>query len=138
FSSGSGLNGNSGQANYGAAKAGVAGLTRVVARDLGRYGVTCNAIAPGAATRMTAQAAEQRAALAARTGGDANANRPAAAGARDPELVAPMAAYLASDAAWNVNGQVFYVSGGTVALAWHPVPKKTIYKDGRWTLEELE
>src|SRR3990170_625529 len=50
FSSTSGLVGNAGQANYGAAKAGVAGLTRVVARDLGRYGVTCNGIAPGAAT----------------------------------------------------------------------------------------
>ena len=55
FSSISGLRGNSGQANYGAAKAGIAGLTRVVARDLGRYGVTCNCIAPGAFTRMAAQ-----------------------------------------------------------------------------------
>ncbi|MBI2761961.1 MAG: SDR family NAD(P)-dependent oxidoreductase, partial [Chloroflexi bacterium] len=54
FSSISGLRGNPGQANYGAAKAGIAGLTRVVARDLGRYGVTCNAISPGASTRMTA------------------------------------------------------------------------------------
>ena len=54
FSSISGLEGASGQANYGAAKAGIAGFTRVVARDLGRYGVTCNAISPGAATRMTA------------------------------------------------------------------------------------
>src|SRR5688572_11381598 len=54
FSSVSGLQGNSGQANYGAAKAGVAGLTRVAARDLGRYGVTVNCIAPGAATRLTA------------------------------------------------------------------------------------
>jgi len=54
YSSVSGLGGNSGQANYGAAKAGVAGLTRVVARDLGRYGVTCNCIAPGASTRLTA------------------------------------------------------------------------------------
>ena len=53
FSSVSGLQGNPGQANYGAAKAGVAGLTRVVARDLGRYGVTCNTIAPGAMTRLT-------------------------------------------------------------------------------------
>ncbi|MEX0749256.1 MAG: SDR family NAD(P)-dependent oxidoreductase, partial [Dehalococcoidia bacterium] len=52
FSSGSGLIGNPGQANYGAAKSGVAGFTRVVAKDLGRYGVTCNAIAPAAATRM--------------------------------------------------------------------------------------
>jgi len=54
YSSVSGLQGNSGQANYGAAKAGVAGLTRVAARDLGRYGVTVNCIAPGASTRLTA------------------------------------------------------------------------------------
>ena len=52
MSSTSGLIGNSGQANYGAAKAGIAGFTRVIARDLGRYGVTCNYIAPGAGTRM--------------------------------------------------------------------------------------
>ncbi len=54
FTSGSGLRGSSGQANYGAAKAGIAGFTRVIARDLGRYGVTCNSISPGAQTRMTA------------------------------------------------------------------------------------
>src|SRR4030067_1011978 len=54
FSSLAGLRGISGQSNYGAAKAGIAGLTRVVARDLGRYGVTCNAIAPRAQTRLTA------------------------------------------------------------------------------------
>ena len=53
FSSTSGLYGNSGQANYGAAKDGIAGFTRVVARDMGRYGVTANSIAPSAATRMT-------------------------------------------------------------------------------------
>src|SRR5574341_1403931 len=54
FSSESGLFGNAGQANYGAAKSGIAGFTRVVARDMGRYGVTCNAIAPRAWTRLTA------------------------------------------------------------------------------------
>ena len=54
FSSISGLAGGTGQANYGSSKAGIAGLTRTIARDLGRYGVTCNAIAPGAQTRMTA------------------------------------------------------------------------------------
>ena len=60
FSSESGLWGNAGQANYGAAKSGIAGLTRVVARDLGRYGVTCNAIAPRAATRLTATIPQNR------------------------------------------------------------------------------
>src|SRR4030066_95657 len=60
FSSESGLVGNPGQANYGAAKSGIAGFTRVIARDLGRYGVTCNAIAPAAITRMTASVPQQR------------------------------------------------------------------------------
>src|SRR3972149_5463175 len=68
FSSGSGLNGNPGQANYGAAKAGIAGFPRVVARDLGRYGVTCNAISPGAATRMTATVSDSSRDLRARAG----------------------------------------------------------------------
>ncbi|HXH20838.1 MAG TPA: SDR family NAD(P)-dependent oxidoreductase, partial [Dehalococcoidia bacterium] len=68
FSSTSGLIGNAGQANYGAAKAGVAGLTRVVARDLGRYGVTCNAIAPVAATRLTATVPAAARDLRARAG----------------------------------------------------------------------
>ena len=68
FSSISGLRGNSGQANYGAAKAGIAGVTRVVARDLGRYGVTTNCIAPGAMTRMVAQVPESARQLRAARG----------------------------------------------------------------------
>ena len=68
FSSISGLRGISGQSNYGAAKAGIAGLTRVVARDLGRYGVTCNAIAPGAQTRMTATVPDSARQLRAQRG----------------------------------------------------------------------
>ena len=59
FSSTSGLYGNSGQANYGAAKDGIAGFTRVVARDMGRYGVTANAISPSASTRMTVSVPEE-------------------------------------------------------------------------------
>src|SRR5439155_19525901 len=68
FTSVSGLTGNAGQANYGAAKSGIAGLTRVVARDLGRYGVTCNAIAPSAATRMTQSVPDSARDLRARAG----------------------------------------------------------------------
>jgi hypothetical protein len=48
-----------------------------------------------------------------------------------------MAAYLASDDAWNINGQIFHVAGGTVGLAWHPVPMRTIWKPAMWTLDEL-
>jgi NAD(P)-dependent dehydrogenase (short-subunit alcohol dehydrogenase family) len=140
FSSGAGLFGNPGQANYGAAKSGIAGFTRVVAKDLGRYGVTCNAIAPGAATRMTTTVTETARDLRSRAGVATPAGpRPAASAPtmRDPEYVAPMAASLASDDAWNINGQIFHVAGGTVGVAHHPTPMRTLWKPGMWTLDEL-
>ncbi|HEY8489584.1 MAG TPA: SDR family oxidoreductase [Dehalococcoidia bacterium] len=138
FSSASGLTGNPGQANYGAAKSGIAGFTRVVARDLGRYGVTCNAISPGAATRMTATVSDRARELRERAGiGAPGAQRPAGLSMRDPEMVAPMVAYLCTDEAWNINGQIFAVSGGTISLLNHPLPFRTIYKNGRWTVDEL-
>jgi hypothetical protein len=139
FSSGSGLNGNPGQANYGAAKAGIAGFTRVVARDLGRYGVTCNAISPGAATRMTQSVPETSRQLRARAGiqGAAAPSRGAVPAMREPEYVAPMTVYLCTDEAWNINGKIFAVSGGTVALLQEEVPQRTIIKDGMWSVDEL-
>ncbi|HXK32647.1 MAG TPA: SDR family oxidoreductase, partial [Dehalococcoidia bacterium] len=144
FSSTSGIIGNPGQANYGAAKSGIAGFTRVVARDLGRYGVTCNAIAPGAATRLTQTVPDSARELRARAGisgaaGPAGQQRqaPPPPALRDPEMIAPMVAYLASDDAWNINGQIFHVAGGTVGLAWHPTPMRTIWKPDMWTLDEL-
>jgi NAD(P)-dependent dehydrogenase (short-subunit alcohol dehydrogenase family) len=131
MSSTSGLYGNAGQANYGAAKDGIAGLTRVVSRDLGRYGVTVNAIAPAAATRMLAT-------IPGRAAGAGE--RPRAALPRpslDPEDVAPFVVYLATDAAANINGQIFAVMGGTVSLLNYPAPVKTIAKAGRWRPEEI-
>ena len=132
FSSESGLWGNAGQANYGAAKSGVAGLTRVVARDLGRYGVTCNAIAPRAWTRLTATIPQQRR-------GSEPTDAPEAGRLEQlaPDFVAPMTCYLASYHAWNVNGQIFLVYAGTVALLAHPLPSRSIFKRGMWTLDEL-
>jgi NAD(P)-dependent dehydrogenase (short-subunit alcohol dehydrogenase family) len=141
FSSSSGLIGNAGQANYGAAKVGIAGLTRVIAKDLGRYGVTCNAIAPGAATRMTQSVSDQARELRSRAGiaASGSATLPGVAQmSRDPEMIAPMAVFLASDYAWNINGQIFNVAGGTVSLANHPLPLRGIYKAGMWTLDELD
>jgi NAD(P)-dependent dehydrogenase (short-subunit alcohol dehydrogenase family) len=144
FSSGSGLTGNPGQANYGAAKAGIAGFSRVVAKDLGRYGVTCNYIAPGASTRMTAtvsQASRELRARAGIAGGGQQAQRGAPLPPlelREPEMGAPLVTYLASDKAWNINGQGFAVSGGTISLLHQPVAFRTIFKPGMWTLEELE
>ncbi|MFN0147152.1 MAG: SDR family NAD(P)-dependent oxidoreductase [Dehalococcoidia bacterium] len=146
YSSVSGLQGNSGQANYGAAKAGVAGLTRVCARDLGRYGVTVNCIAPGAATRLTAtvpQASRDlRAARGIAGGGPppatSNAAAEAAAAMRGPEMVAPMTVYLLLDEAWNINGRIFQVAGGQVGLLQDMYPPfKNIFKPGKWTLDEL-
>jgi NAD(P)-dependent dehydrogenase (short-subunit alcohol dehydrogenase family) len=144
MSSTSGLIGNPGQANYGAAKAGIAGFTRVVARDLGRYGVTCNAIAPAAATRLTATVPQAARDLRARAGiqgpgGPAtNAQAPARPALLDPEYIAPMTAYLCTDQAWNINGQIFQVSGGSISLLYHPTPYRTIFKPDLWTLEELQ
>jgi NAD(P)-dependent dehydrogenase (short-subunit alcohol dehydrogenase family) len=144
FSSVSGLVGLPGQANYGAAKSGIAGFTRVVARDLGRYGVTCNAISPGAATRMTATVPQNTAQLRQRSGigGPQQAQgtppTPPPASERDPEMVAPMAAFLSSDDAWNINGYVFGVSGTTVSVLQHPQAMRSIFKPGMWTLEELD
>ena len=136
FSSISGLRGNSGQANYGAAKAGIAGLTRVVARDLGRYGVTTNCIAPGAMTRMVAQVPESARQLRAARGLGA-VPPPQSIAERTPEQVAPMTVWLCTDDAWNVNGKIFHVAGGNVALAHEEMPIRQITKDGKWTVEEL-
>jgi NAD(P)-dependent dehydrogenase (short-subunit alcohol dehydrogenase family) len=138
MSSTSGVFGNSGQANYGAAKDGIAGLTRVVARDLGRYGITVNAVCPGAATRMTAtvgdasRSARQRSGIAS-PGGEQTLRLEHTG----PENVAPWVVYLATDAARDVNGQVFFVMGGLIALLDYPAPVRTIQKDGRWTPAEI-
>ncbi|MCK9494273.1 MAG: SDR family oxidoreductase [Dehalococcoidia bacterium] len=142
FSSTSGIIGNTGQFNYGAAKSAIAGLTRVLAKDLGRYGITSNAIAPGAATRMTQSVPDSARQLRSQAGIASNAAQPVQesqyVGLREPEMVAPMVAFLASDDAWNINGQVFNVAGGTVSLAHYPVAMRTVFKPGLWTMEELD
>jgi NAD(P)-dependent dehydrogenase (short-subunit alcohol dehydrogenase family) len=157
ITSGTGEIGNPGQANYGSAKAGAAGLARVVAKDLGRYGVTCNYVSAAGATRMTqtesrdSQQLRQRAGITgsvqAAASGSVQGSATVATQARattapldlrDPNMVAPMVTYIASDAAWNINGQGFRVSGGTVSLLHQPLAFRTIWKPGMWTLEELE
>ncbi len=136
FSSTTGLYGNSGQANYGAAKDGIAGFTRVVARDMGRYGVTSNSISPGAATRMTQSVPDEARALRAARGiGGANLDTPRLRG--EGEDVAPFVTWLASDEAAHVNGHIFHITEGLVSLMNEPEPVKTIRKEGKWTVEEL-
>jgi NAD(P)-dependent dehydrogenase (short-subunit alcohol dehydrogenase family) len=137
FSSESGLVGNSGQANYGAAKSGIAGFTKVVARDMGRYGVTANSIAPRANTRMTAAIPSAASQVRAAQGVASIAGEEDLASAH-PDDIAPFVCYLASDAAQNVNGQTFLVYGGVVALMSQPRGIKTIFNGGeRWSMEKL-
>ncbi len=134
FSSTSGLYGNSGQANYGAAKDGIAGFTRVVARDMGRYGVTANSIAPSASTRMIGSVPDEARNLrAARgmVGGNVGELR------GQPEDIAPFTTWLASDEAAHVNGHVFYVTAGLVTLLNEPEPVRTMHTNGRWEVEDI-
>ena len=145
-SSESGL-GNMGQANYAAAKEGIVGLTRTCALDLGRYGVTVNAIRPRAGTRLTLspelREAMQRA-RASQRGGEGDAGETGAGEAVSqldalaPELVAPLAVYLCTDAAANVNGRDFIVGGDEVSLMSVPVKEATIHREGGWDLASLE
>ncbi|MDQ4005381.1 MAG: SDR family oxidoreductase, partial [Actinomycetota bacterium] len=124
-SSTSGILGNPGQGNYGAAKAGIAALTQICAMEMTRYGVTVNAIAPGARTRMTEK-----------TFGDL-AVPEGNFDPLDPENVAPLVAYLCSDRAGHITGQVFGITGGLVQLyqGWTPVAE--LDKEARWEPVEL-
>jgi len=131
-SSSAGLGETFGQANYGAAKEGIVGLTRQVARDMGRYNVTCNAIRPSAATRLT-MTPELKEAWK-RAGQDALIER---LEAMNPDDIAPFIVFLCSDAASNINGRTFAVAGGEISLYSEPMKERTLYKIGRWTLEEL-
>ena len=136
FASESGLLGNTGQGNYAAAKSGIAGFTKVVARDLGRYGVTANSICPRAASRMTATVPDvARQMRSSRTETD-RARAPQ--GAMDPDDIAPFICYLASDLASEVNGQTFLVYGGNITLLSLPRRVRTIFKNDQWTLDELK
>ena len=138
FSSGSGLMGNIGQCNYGAAKDGIAGFIRTAARDLGKYGVTCNVIAPVATTRLTATIPSGQGSRAAQAGVASPSYDPSMeTDYWDPADVAPMVAYLCTDDAKDINGQMFWVQGRQISLLNNPYASKTMQKRGRWTLEEI-
>ena len=137
FSSESGLIGNSGQANYGAAKSGIAGFTKVVARDMGRYGVTANSIAPRANTRMIADIPTSASEIRAQQGVAAIEGEDDL-GSADADDIAPFTVFLASDYAAGVNGQTFLVYGGVVALMSQPRPERSIFNgQERWSLDKL-
>lgn len=123
----SGLYGNSGQANYAAAKAGLVALTTVLARDLERFGVRANTIAPVAATRLLGTVVQHES---------------PSEGAYDPlspAAIAPLVVWLCSDLASNVNGQVFAVSGQRIQLVrgFHPVTQIDA-AERAWTVDRIE
>jgi NAD(P)-dependent dehydrogenase (short-subunit alcohol dehydrogenase family) len=125
-SSGAGLQGSVGQATYSTAKAGIAALTLVQAAELGRYGVTSNAIAPAARTRMTEKVFADM--MKKPDGGfDPMA----------PENIAPLVAWLASGESKGVTGRVFEISGGKINLSegWSPGPVAD--KGAQWQPAEL-
>ena len=125
----SGLFNNPGQVNYGAAKTGIATLTIIAQRELGRYGVKANAIAPAARTRLT---------LATPGISDAILSVPEAGfDPMDPANVSPFVAYLAT-ADCPIQGRVFFVAGGGVHLFQPFAIIDSITKDGTWTVAELQ
>lgn len=133
FSSVSGLYGQGGQSNYGAAKDAIAGFTRVVAKELDRYNVTANIISPGAHTRMTDSVPESVRAMRA----GMFPPPPENILTDMPDYVAPMVVWLCTDAAEGISGNIFHCVGNRVSIINHPVPQRSIYKEGTWTLEEL-
>jgi NAD(P)-dependent dehydrogenase (short-subunit alcohol dehydrogenase family) len=128
-SSTSGLIGNPGQTNYGAAKAGIAMFSTIASMELGRYGVRSNAIAPAARTRLTEA-----------TPGFDQVIKPPEDPSQfdiwDPANVSPLVAYLATEDC-PFNGQAFFVQGGVVRLFKPYTMEEQIQKDGRWDVDEL-
>jgi NAD(P)-dependent dehydrogenase (short-subunit alcohol dehydrogenase family) len=126
-SSTSGLLGNPGQTNYGAAKAGIGAFSIICAQELGRYGIRSNCIAPAARTRLT----EATPGL-----GDVVAAPADGFDLWDPANVSPLVAYLAT-ADCDVTGRTFFVQGGTVRVMEPWSFGERLERDGRWTVEEL-
>jgi len=134
--------GSVGQSNYSAAKGGIVSLTRSCAKEMGRYGVTANCIAPIAATRMT-MTEEVKAGIQKRLekGLISQATYDSFIAMPGPEFVPPMVAYLASDSAADINGQVFHIEKGRVSIYSEPIEVRTVYKtseNGKFSVEELE
>jgi NAD(P)-dependent dehydrogenase (short-subunit alcohol dehydrogenase family) len=123
-SSTSGLFGNIGQTNYGAAKTGLATFSIIANQELSRYGVRVNAIAPAAATRLTAMVG-------------ADTSKKSEWTPMDPDNVSPFVAYLAT-ADCPIAGRVFFVMGGEIHLFQPFVIVDGLSKDGKWTIEELQ
>ncbi|HTD49983.1 MAG TPA: SDR family NAD(P)-dependent oxidoreductase [Acidimicrobiia bacterium] len=123
ITSSAGLRGNFGQTNYGAAKAGIMGMTFVWSLELGKYGITVNAIAPSGATRMTASLFE-------RAGGEPPPEE-------NPALNAPLVAYVASQHAGHVNGQILGRTEYAYTIFQQPKQIAWMWRDGGWSPSEV-
>jgi NAD(P)-dependent dehydrogenase (short-subunit alcohol dehydrogenase family) len=121
FTSTAGLEGSAGQPNYSAAKEGIVGLMRSTALAMGKYGVRANVISPEALTRMTERLPDQRRGQVA----------------APPEGIAPVVAFLGSDRARHITGQIVHVRGNQVSVWTNPKPLTTVTSGKPWTPEEL-
>ena len=124
----SGLHSNPGQANYGTAKSGIATLTEIAAKELSRYGVRVNAIAPAARTRLIAQTPTVDALMPAAAAGEFDP--------WDPANISPLVASLASPEC-TVTGRIFWVAGGTVKLYKPWSVESRVETEGRWEVGDL-
>ena len=127
FTSVSGQHGAPGQPNYAAAKMGIFGLTISCANSLAKYGVTTNAISPGASTRMTDSVPEERRRAGSSSGRDD----------RSPDNIAPVVAYLASERSGWINGRVVHSAGYEVSLYNVPQKISEIHADHPWEIDDL-
>jgi NAD(P)-dependent dehydrogenase (short-subunit alcohol dehydrogenase family) len=128
FTSVSGLHGAPGQPNYAAAKMGIVGLTWSCANSLGKYGVTCNAVSPAAATRMTDSIPTERRRTDRPTDEDAR---------RSPDNIATVVAYLASERSGWLTGRIVHSSGFEVSLYNNMAPLVRLIGQEPWQLEDL-
>jgi NAD(P)-dependent dehydrogenase (short-subunit alcohol dehydrogenase family) len=126
MSSVSGLIGNFGQTNYGAAKAGIAGFSRSLSMEMAKYKCTVNTISPGAATRLTID-------LMKAAGRDVDEND----WKQGPQQIAPVIAWLSSDEANEITNQIFHISQGNVGIMQQPAVIKSFKSDTVWDLKKL-
>jgi len=129
FTSPAGLIGAIGQANYAAAKMGVVGLSTGIAFDMARYNVTSNCVAPSAWSRLLAE-------IPVRSPDDAE-RAEVLKKTMGPEKIAPLCAFLVSDAAKEISGQIFKVRGNEIFLMSQPMPIRSVHRDGGWTMQSL-
>jgi NAD(P)-dependent dehydrogenase (short-subunit alcohol dehydrogenase family) len=129
FTSGSGLVGNVGQANYAAAKMGIVGLSQSIALDAARYGVRSNCIAPVAFTRMIASLLPE----------DLPGDHPVLKRYEEmgPDKIAPLAVFLASDVSIDVTNQIFGVRGNEICVFSKPRPLRTVTRDEGWSAQSI-